>query len=67
MKLFQVTWIETFVERVTDKSTGTPIFKEFPGSCTRSLVSCTQSLHVRTVGLSRHGFTKKGGIISIRN
>jgi hypothetical protein len=36
-------------------------------SRTRSLVSCTQSLHVSTVGLSRDGFTRKGGIISIRN
>jgi hypothetical protein len=29
MKLAQVTWIETFVEGVTDKNTGLPIFKEF--------------------------------------
>jgi formylmethanofuran dehydrogenase subunit D len=28
MKLPQATWIETFVEGVTDKSTGLPIFKE---------------------------------------
>ncbi len=28
MKLAQATWIETFVEGVTDKSTGLPIFKE---------------------------------------
>jgi hypothetical protein len=28
MKLSQATWIETFVEGVTDKSTGLPIFKE---------------------------------------
>ena len=28
MKFPQATWIETFVEGVTDKSTGLPIFKE---------------------------------------
>jgi hypothetical protein len=28
MKRSQATWIETFVEGVTDKSTGLPIFKE---------------------------------------
>ncbi len=28
MKIAQATWIETFVEGVTDKSTGLPIFKE---------------------------------------
>ena len=28
MKLPQATWIETFLEGVTDKSTGLPIFKE---------------------------------------
>ncbi len=28
MKLPQATWIETFVEDVTDKSTGLPILKE---------------------------------------
>jgi hypothetical protein len=28
MKLPQATWIETFVEGVTDKSTGLPILKE---------------------------------------
>jgi hypothetical protein len=33
---------------------------------TRSLVSCAQRLHVSTVGLSRDGFTLKGGIGSIR-
>ena len=67
MKLPQATWIETFVEGVTDKSTGLPIFKELSRSHTRSLVSCTQRLHVSTVGLSRDGFTRKGGISSIRN
>ncbi len=30
------------------------------------LVSCAQRLHVSTVGLSRDGFTLKGGIGSIR-
>ena len=30
MKLPQATWIETFVEGVTDKSTGLTIFKELP-------------------------------------
>jgi hypothetical protein len=30
MKLPQTTWIETFVEGVTDKSTGLSIFKELP-------------------------------------
>jgi hypothetical protein len=38
-----------------------------PGSRTRSLVSCAQRLHVITVGLSRDGFTRKGGMSSIRN
>jgi hypothetical protein len=28
MKLPQTTWIETFLEGVTDKNTGLPIFKE---------------------------------------
>ncbi len=46
MKLPQATWIETFLEGVTD---------------------CAQRLHVSTVGLSRDGFTRKGGISSIRN
>ena len=64
MKLPKATWIETFLEGVTDKSTGLPIFKELPWF--RSLVSCAQRLHVSTVGLSRDGFTLKGGIGSIR-
>ena len=67
MKIPQATWIETFVEGVTDKSTGLSIFKELAGLCTRSLVSCAQYLHVSTVGLSRDGFTLKGGISSISN
>ena len=29
MKIPQATWIETFLEGVTDKNTGLPIFKEF--------------------------------------
>jgi hypothetical protein len=37
MKLPQATWIETFVEGVTDKSTGLPIFKE--------LASFTHKVH----------------------
>jgi hypothetical protein len=28
MKLPQATWVETFLEGVTDKNTGLPIFKE---------------------------------------
>ena len=66
MKLPQATWIETFLEGVTDKSTGLPHSRSLPGSRTRSLVSCAQRLHVSTVGLSRDGFTLKGGIGSIR-
>ena len=53
LKIPQATWIATFVEGVTDK--------------TRSLVSCTQCLSVSTDGLSRDGFTLKGGIGSIRS
>ena len=66
MKLPQVTWIETFLEGVTDKSTGLSIFKELAWFAYKSLVSCAQRLHVSTVGLSRDGFTLKGGISSIR-
>jgi hypothetical protein len=64
MKLPQATWIETFVEGVTDKSTGLTIFKELVWFT--SLVSCAQRLHVSTVGLSTDGFTLKEGISSIR-
>jgi hypothetical protein len=89
MKLPQATWIETFLEGVTDKSTGLTIFKELAWftvsgvisqpsnglsmttvaevlSVYMSLVSCTQRLHVSTVGLSRDGFSLKEGISSIR-
>ncbi len=64
IKLPQTIWIETFVDVVTDKNTGLP--EIWSGSCTRSLVSCAQRLHVSTVSLSRDGFTLKGGINSIR-
>ena len=67
MKLPQETWIETFLEGVTDKNTGLPIFKELAWFAYKvSGVSCAQRLHVSTVGLSRDGFTLKGGISSIR-
>ena len=67
MKLPQVTWIETFLEGVTDKSTVLSIFKELAWfAVSRSLVSCAQCLHVSTVGLSRDGFTLTEGISSIR-
>jgi hypothetical protein len=66
MKLPQTTWIETFVEGVTDKTPDCPYSRSLSGSRTRSLVSCTQCLHVNNVGLSRDGFTRKGGINSIR-
>jgi hypothetical protein len=65
MNLPQGTWIETFVEGVTDKSTGLSIFKEVTWFTYKFLVSCAQCLHVSTV-LSRDGFTRKGGIHSIR-
>jgi hypothetical protein len=65
MKFPQANWIETsIVDDVTDKITGLPEIG--PGSRTRSLVSCVQCLHVNTVGLSRDGYTLKGGIRSIR-
>jgi hypothetical protein len=44
-----------------------PYSVSLPGSRTRSLVSCAQCLCVNTAGLSRDGFTHKGGIGSIRN
>ncbi len=66
MKLHQETLIETFLEGVTDKSTGLPIFKELAWFTYKvSGVMCS-ALHVNTVGLSRNGFTLKGGICSIR-
>ena len=39
------------------KAPDCPYSRSLPGSCTRSLVSCAQRLHVSTVGLSRDGFT----------
>ena len=67
MKFPQATWIETFLEGVTDKSTRLPIFKELAWfAVSRSLVSCAQCLHVSAAGLSRDGFTLKEGISSIR-
>ena len=66
MKLPQATWVETFLEGVTDKNTGLPIFKELAWFTYKvSGVMCS-ALHVSTVGLSRDGFTLKGGIGSIR-
>ncbi len=40
----QVTWIETFLEEVTDQNTDYPYFRSLSCSCTRtrSLVSCSQ-------------------------
>jgi hypothetical protein len=67
MKLAQATWIETFVEGVTDKSTGLPIFKELAWFAYKVSGVSAQRLCVSTVGLSRDGFTRKGGISSIRN
>ena len=66
MQLPQATWIETFLEGVTDKSTGQPIFKDlvwFPYKV--SGVMCFPL--VSTPGLSRGGFTLKGGIDSVRS
>jgi hypothetical protein len=40
LKLPQATWIATFVEGVTDKSTGLPCSVTLSGSLTKSLVSC---------------------------
>ncbi len=65
LKLPQATWIATFFEGVTDKSTGLPLFSEFVCSRTRSLVSCSQCLCVITAGLSSDGFTLKGGMKAI--
>ena len=70
LNLPQATWIATFVAGVTDKNTGLPLFSEltwFAYNGTRSLVSCAQRLRVSTAGLSRDGFTLKGGIGSIRS
>jgi hypothetical protein len=44
-----------------------PYSVSLSGSRTRSLVSCAQRLCVSTAGLSRVGFTRKGGIGSIRS
>jgi hypothetical protein len=62
----QATWISPFVEGVTDKTPDYPYVVNLSGSRTRSLVSCVQRLRVNTTGLSRDGFTFKGGIDSIR-
>jgi hypothetical protein len=67
MKLPQTTWIETFLEGITDKAPDCPSSRSLPGLCTRSLVSCAQRLFVSTAGLSRGGFTLKRGIDSVRN
>jgi hypothetical protein len=67
MKFPRATWIETFVEGVTDKSTGLPIFKDLAwftykvSGVMYSVSACER------FGLSRNGFTRKGGIRSIRN
>ena len=66
MKFPQATWIETFLEGVTDKSTGLSIFKEIAWFAYKVSGVMWQRLHVSTVGLSRDGFTLKGGIGSIR-
>ena len=44
-----------------------PYSVSLSGSRTRSLVSCVRCLCVSTAGLSRDGFTLKGGIGSIRS
>jgi hypothetical protein len=67
MKLPQTTWIETFLEGITDKVPDCPSSRSLPGLCTRSLVSCAQRLFVSTAGLSRGGFTLKRAIDSVRN
>jgi hypothetical protein len=67
LKLPQATRIATFVEGVTDKSTGLPLFSELAWFTYKvSGVMCS-GLCVRTAGLSRDGFTHKGGIVSIRS
>ncbi len=66
LKLLQATWIATFVEGVTDKSTGLPVFSDLAWFAYKvSGVMCSAS--VSTAGLSRDGFTLKGGIGSIRS
>jgi hypothetical protein len=69
MKLPQATRIETFLEGITDKSTGqpSPSSRSCRGLRTRSLMSCAQRLLVSTAGLSRCGCTLKGGIGSLRS
>ncbi len=44
-----------------------PYSVNLSGPSTRSLVSCAQCLCVSTTGLSRDGFTLKGGIDLIRS
>ena len=66
MKLPQATWIETFLEGVTDKSTGLSIFKELAWFAYKvSGVMCSASA-CEHCWYSRDGFTLKGGISSIR-
>jgi hypothetical protein len=59
LKFPQATWIATFVEGVTDKSTGLPLFSEFVWFVYKvSGVMCSASVY---------GFTPKGGIASIKS
>ncbi len=67
LNLPQATWIETFLEGVTDKSTGLHLFSELVWFVYKVSVSCARRLRVSTTGLSRDGFTLKGGIGSIRS
>jgi hypothetical protein len=57
MQLLQETWIETFLEGVTDKTLDIPSSRSSPGLRTRSLVACAQFLFVNTPGLSSGGFS----------
>ena len=62
-----VTWDDDFFEKAfAQVRQCIQTVRSLSGSRTRSLVSCAQRLHVSTVGLSRDGFTLKGGIGSIR-
>jgi hypothetical protein len=61
--LEEETWIETFLEGVTDKNTGLPLFSELAWFVYKvSGVICARRLCVNTTGLSRDGFTLKGAI-----
>jgi hypothetical protein len=67
LNLPQATWIATFVEGVTDKSTGLPLFCELPWFAYKVSVVMSSASACEPDGLSRDGFTLKGGIGSIRS